>query len=60
MHPHFMETEAQGDSVIHPWPPSWQVGELGVEPESLGGPGAVAHEQRGRPRIGKSDETTGL
>lgn len=55
-----METEAQGDSVIHPWPPSWQVGELGVEPESLGGPGAVAQEQRGRPRIGKSDETTGL
>lgn len=55
-----METEAQRDSAIHPWPPGWQVGELGVEPESPGGPGSVAQEQRGRPRIGKSDEAAGL
>ena len=45
--PHFMETEAQRDSVIHLWPPRWQVGELGFEPESLGGPGAVAQDRSG-------------
>ena len=50
LHPHFMEIEAQRDSVIHLWPPSWQVGELGFEPESPGGSGAVAQDWKwGRP-----------
>ena len=42
-----METEAQRVSVIHLRPPSWKVAELGFEPGSPSGPGAVAHEGSG-------------